>query len=336
MGQLELDSKSRKRVGYCPCNKSNSDGKFVPYKGHEKFGYCHSCGDTFTPSSGTLETQIQAPRERPTFFHDKGLIKQTVKKNGDNNFIRFLRSKFADDFVDRAIAEYFIGTSKHWPGATIFWQVDNDMKVRHGKIMLYDSETGKRSKTRFNTVRNILGLQDTDEKLQQCLFGLHLATVHKKKSIAIVEGEKTAVIMSMIFPEYLFMSTGGKGNFKYDMLKPIKGHRIIAFPDLDGVADWQKEADKLNKYGFNIDVDSTLQSFDVDKNSDIADIFLSKMQGQRQHSAPTTKEAPPTPKRLPSDQDLIAQRMLEVNPLFQNLVDELDLVHGNGMEVMFN
>ena len=46
---MELDSKNRNKVKYCPCNKSNKDGKFVPFKDHTRFGYCHSCEKSFSP-----------------------------------------------------------------------------------------------------------------------------------------------------------------------------------------------------------------------------------------------------------------------------------------------
>jgi hypothetical protein len=40
------------------------------------------------------------------------------------------------------IAQFYIGTSKHWPGATIFWQIDHQGRIRTGKIMLYDPRGG--------------------------------------------------------------------------------------------------------------------------------------------------------------------------------------------------
>ena len=41
---------------YCPCGKSNRDGKFATEKGFKnKFiGHCHSCLKDFWPDLGTL------------------------------------------------------------------------------------------------------------------------------------------------------------------------------------------------------------------------------------------------------------------------------------------
>jgi hypothetical protein len=45
--KLKLNSKNRFKVETCPCGKSNKDGKFVPFEYCVKFGYCHSCSETF-------------------------------------------------------------------------------------------------------------------------------------------------------------------------------------------------------------------------------------------------------------------------------------------------
>ena len=54
--------------------------------------------------------------------------------------------------IDLLSVEYHVGTSKHWTGATVFWQVDNQGKVRTGKVMLYNPETGKRVKEPYSHV----------------------------------------------------------------------------------------------------------------------------------------------------------------------------------------
>jgi hypothetical protein len=59
---------------------------------------------------------------------------------------------FGVEVADQLVSKYFIGTSKHWPGATVFWQIDISGKVRTGKIMLYSPATGKRVKEPFNHI----------------------------------------------------------------------------------------------------------------------------------------------------------------------------------------
>lgn len=75
---------------------------------------------------------------------------------------------------------YKVGTSKYWDGATVFWQTDNQNKVRTGKIMLYNPETGKRIKEPYNHVTWVHSvLHKGDYNLKQCFFGEHLLPEEK-------------------------------------------------------------------------------------------------------------------------------------------------------------
>lgn len=47
---------------------------------------------------------------------------------------------------------YHVGIFRHWTGATVFWQIGTRGQVRTGKIMPYDSKTGKRIKKPFNHI----------------------------------------------------------------------------------------------------------------------------------------------------------------------------------------
>ena len=69
-----------------------------------------------------------------------------------NNFVQFLVNKYGYNVTTRAIEKYFIGTSDHWNGATIFWQIDQNNKIHSGKIMLYDQNSGKRVKEPFDHI----------------------------------------------------------------------------------------------------------------------------------------------------------------------------------------
>lgn len=79
-------------------------------------------------------------------------VEDTTKAYHHNNFIGFL-TKFLDEATAlRMAALYKIGTSKHWPGATIFWQLDINDKLRTGKIMLYNPADGHRVKQPYNHI----------------------------------------------------------------------------------------------------------------------------------------------------------------------------------------
>ena len=153
--------------------------------------------------------------------------------------------------------------------------MDNTGNIRSGKIMNYDTSTGKRQKNKdgkplIHWVHSIL--KKPNYILKQCLYGLHLLNDNIKQ-VAIVESEKTAIIMSIESPNYTWMSTGTISGLKYEYLAPLKGTTIIAFPDKGGYAQWQKTAEKLNDKGFEIEVSQLLENKKYLKGWDLVDVL---------------------------------------------------------------
>lgn len=74
-------------------------------------------------------------------------------------------------------------------------------------------------------------------ELTQCQFGEHLCPRYPYHPVAKVEAEKTAVICSAVFPEFLLMATGGLSQFN-DRLNVLRGRKVVAFPDLGGYDKW--------------------------------------------------------------------------------------------------
>jgi hypothetical protein len=291
--RYSLDKSSKKFI--CPrCHKrtfvkfvENDTGNYL----NEEFGRCDretNCGyycTAKTENNSTFEVQRVTPT--PPSFHNLELVDKSMNEYMKNNFIRFLNSIFSKDAVNNAIRKYLLGTSKFWNGATVFWQIDINEQVHAGKILQYDLNTGKRCKTKsgrglINWVHSVLKIEDFN--LNQCLFGLHLISETNQKSVAVVESEKTAVIMSIFKPKYVWLSTGSKQGLKYEMLKYIKKFKIIAFPDKGEYFDWLKKAEKLNALGFQIEVNDWLEKLDCVEGTDLADIYVSECKGNSQKS----------------------------------------------------
>lgn len=194
----------------------------------------------------------------------------------DNHFLFSLAHIFSPQELLQAQRRFFIGICNHWQGDTIFWQVDDKFQVRTGKVMLYDRDTGKRVKNPrplINWMHRILGMKVFN--LEQCLFGLHqVLDLKGDEVINIVESEKTAVILSILKPECVWMATGSKTGFKERMLRPLKGYRIIAFPDKSEWSSWDKTAGNLNNMGFEIECNELLENSDLEDGSDLADYLL--------------------------------------------------------------
>ena len=51
--------------------------------------------------------------------------------------------------------------------------------------------------------------------------------------ICLVEAEKSAFILSELYPEFLWLATGGLSELQPDKFRPLRGHKVILFPDTD-------------------------------------------------------------------------------------------------------
>ena len=209
------------------CPECKMRGQFTRYKDQETNEYLHQtvgkcnredkCAYHYTPAqyfkdNGESYNPIIKVTPRPIkpieFISDEVM---TNSLNTDNNFIKFLTSLFDIKDVTKAIELYNLGDTEE--GKVIFWQVDREKRVRTGKAMQYDPITGKRTK-------EVNWMHEKGFNFKQCLYGLHL--IDKNKPIAVVESEKTAVIASIVIPNYTWMSTGGKQNTKLiDELKAM-------------------------------------------------------------------------------------------------------------------
>ncbi len=222
--------------------------------------------------------------EEPSFLPFRVLL-SSIKFLDSNNFIKFLQSKFGSEFAEKAVKSYFIGTSKHWDkiGASIFWQVDYFGNVRSGKIMAYDSESGKRIKKPFNHitwVHKVLGLEDFN--LSQCYFGEHLLKMYQNKPVAIVESEKTAIIASFYFPEYVWIASGSLNNISVSKSENLYGRKILLVPDVSenqrAFELWSQKAKELSEISDNIQVLEILETLaskeEKEQGLDLADFLI--------------------------------------------------------------
>lgn len=213
-------------------------------------------------------------RSGPFSTIDPAIVEQTVMTCAFNNFTIWLREHFGFREAMEQMMRYRIGTSKRWPGATIFWQIDQRQKVRTGKIMLYDYHTGHRVKEPFNHIDWVHKQTPIkDFHLSQCLFGLHLLTP-ETQTIAIVEAEKTAIVASIFFPDVLFLATGGLQNLNTERCAPLKGYRVILFPDLGAEDKWSEKAASipgLNNCTISTWLTNHSSAFDRERGLDLAD-----------------------------------------------------------------
>ena len=65
-----------------------------------------------------------------------------------------------------------------------------------------------------------------------------------------------------------------KGNFKFEILKPIKKRNIVSYPDKGEYNNWLNKATELNAIGFKIAVSDLIEQTDFENGYDLADYYL--------------------------------------------------------------
>ncbi|MBK9108871.1 MAG: hypothetical protein IPM92_11025 [Saprospiraceae bacterium] len=199
-----------------------------------------------TPKLKPHKPQYILPKPKPISFIPVDVFKSSLKAHETNHFVQFLIKLFGVELAGELVSRYFIATSKHWNGATVFWQIDTQGKVRTGKIMLYSPDTGKRVKEPFNHITWAhKALKLTEFELNQCLFGEHLL-IDKTKPVAIVESEKTAIIASVYLPLFIWLAVGSLTNLTAEKCSILKGRKVILFPDLNAFDKWTSKAKELS------------------------------------------------------------------------------------------
>ena len=199
-----------------------------------------------TPQFKAYKPQLITPQPNHVSFIPIEVFKASLKGHETNHFVNFLVNLFGVEIASELVSNYFIAASKRWNGATVFWQIDTQGKVRTGKIMLYNPTTGKRLKEPFNHINWAHKLIEQPEfVLKQCLFGEHLL-IDKTKPIAIVESEKTAVIASVYLPQFIWLAVGSLTNLNAEKCSILKGRTVTLFPDLNGFDKWSKTIKELS------------------------------------------------------------------------------------------
>ena len=192
-----------------------------------------------------------------------------------NAFQPFIAAgKLSVEDMHQACDRYYLGKTK--TGTPIYWMID-DMNTP------LDAHIGNRWISQLLKQREPL---IANWQVQHCLFGLHLlahaeahtgdwrnCSIAKPKAsnatggpvtsvrsavtpISIVESESSAIVLSALFPETIWLAYATTSHLVPDLFAPLEGHIVTIYPNTDPT---------LSNYLFFQDlVTLTQQQYDLD------------------------------------------------------------------------
>lgn len=246
-----------------------------------------------------LASRHTTPPPAPVVDIPFEVMQATLRHYQHNALARLLNTRFGAEIAQKLLLQFHLGTSAYWPGACVYWLIDEQKRVRGGQVVLLD-ETGhtvKRSKKLITWVHEALVARTRRERQlfpawltnylakevpkSPCLFGLpQLANAPANQPVAIVESAKTAILCAAYMPVFVWLATMGMSYLNFERLAPLKGRQLVFFPDVGALNDWQRRAEQLRAQGFTIIVSTWLEEgYANEPNLDLADVLLREWAG---------------------------------------------------------
>lgn len=237
------------------------------------YGRCDretECGFFYSPKAKQKVQPVVMPKQpenkAPLWFNSEVTRTDICLTN---NLIMFLAQRLPTEAFMDALKKYHV---KALSGdVVVWWQISTSGQVRTGKVMHYKTD-GKRDHDKPTTwahkMKNYKA-QMHGEELRQCFFGEHLL-LHDSRPVAVVESEKTALIMASVDSKYLWLACGGSQMLKNaERCEVLKGREVLLVPDNGQFFNWQTTA---RKHGWRILTEIEDTFFAGGK--DIADLIL--------------------------------------------------------------
>lgn len=247
--------------------------------------------EVFCHTFKALRKEIEPAVKHPSDFLLPSLPMIDACRADDFDFFRpFIDAgKLTTEQMHHAAERYNLGKTKS--GQPIFWMID-DMQTPLDAHIGTDAWISTLLKAREPLLKCW--------QVQHCLFGLHLlmsdvrcmkedVANHKpfimnlEPSIAIVESETSAVVLSELFPECIWMAYVNTLHLSPDLFEPLQGRTVTLYPRTDPTLStflfFEDLVDVTRRhYNIDITVDSTLEDHATadqkDRCIDILDFIL--------------------------------------------------------------
>jgi hypothetical protein len=233
----------------------------------------------FAVKNGSQVEYKRAAATKPDYIAPEHL-KATLGNYDRNAFVQFLLNLFPDcgDEIQAVLKMYFVGTYQDY---CCFPQIDRLNRVCKAKLIKFNRATGRRLKGEFDVSSLVRKLKlKEDFQYKQIFFGEHLLSKFPNKPVAVVEAEKTAIVASLCFPEFVWLACNSKPWLKAERLQRLGTRQIILYPDADGFNLWQGIASEARTQGLTVKVSSLIENHatgDQKANGyDLADFLISQ------------------------------------------------------------
>ena len=266
---------------------------------NERVGRCdhvQSCGYDYTPRQFFFDNpwerqDSRIPKQKTRYRNFNDYMRQQPKKeyrcvtwnaveelapNGDSNsFTDWFGKLFTEPqkAIEAAKSKYHISTFVNRAGerGVVFWQINKDNDVVDGKVMYYNPDGHRKQYMTWISAeykKRIFWSEDVETK--KCFFGEHLLYFSSKMTgVCLVESEKTALICSSIFPQFIWLATCGCANLNKETAEVLRGRLVVVFPDSGQEDKWDdvlRESRVLYKM---------VRDFsEYPPNTDVADLLL--------------------------------------------------------------
>lgn len=241
----------------CPeCKHSNCFSLYINTSTNQlldaKYGRCdreNNCGYHCKPENNRrTDANILIPEVQESILDFEEFpdiyMAHFKKEYKVNNLMRGLIPIFGKERVLETYNKYKLA---NWvDGAMIFTYYT--FALHTGKIIWYDDslhriKEGRKGKIMWLHNASYKSDDGYDYSLNEekritiPLFGAHLlwkddSSDRFNKYVCLVESEKSAIIMSMVFPQYKWLATGGLLNLNKNKFGFFQNRRVLVFPDL--------------------------------------------------------------------------------------------------------
>ena len=177
---------------------------------------------------------------------------EACRTNDLDSFQPFIAAgKLSVEDMRQACDRYYLGKTK--TGAPIFWMIDDLHRPLDAHI----------DTTWISTLLKQREPLIANWHVQHCLFGLHLLA-HAMCPISIVESESSAIVLSALFPETIWLAYATPTHLTPDLFAPLEGHIVTIYPNTDPTLSTYLFFQDLvtltqEYYDIDISVDSTLE-----------------------------------------------------------------------------